>query len=83
MKGKHAQTKLSTVGAMPPNPLSLKTRGGGGIQGPGLAAPGDTHPCSQLSAPLGAPSLVNVPGRENRRMLRTTAVGQGLSRHHV
>ena len=45
MKKKHTQKKGSAVGTMPPNPLSLKTRGGGGaggggrIQGPGLAAP--------------------------------------------
>ena len=30
MKGKHAQKKVGAVGAMPPNPLSLKTRGLGG-----------------------------------------------------
>jgi len=29
MKGKHAQKKLSAVDATPPNPLSLKTQGGG------------------------------------------------------
>ena len=36
MKGKHAQKNFSTVGAMAPTTLSLKTWGGGGsrIQGP-------------------------------------------------
>ena len=50
MKGKHAQKKFGAVGAMPPNPLSIKTRGGGGGglggggQGPGPAAPHGNSP---------------------------------------
>ena len=47
MKKKHAQKRGAggAVGAMPPNPLSLKTWGGGGgrIKGPGPAAP-PLHP---------------------------------------
>ena len=46
MKKKHTQKRGGAVGAMPPNSLSLKTRGGGGgggwgcrIQGPGPVAP--------------------------------------------
>ena len=31
MKGWHAQKNLCAVGAMAPTPLSLKTRGGGGL----------------------------------------------------
>ena len=30
MNKKHAQEKRGAVGAMPPNPVSLKTQGGGG-----------------------------------------------------
>ena len=33
MKGTHAKKKLGAVGAMPPNPLSLKTPGEGGGEG--------------------------------------------------
>ena len=31
MDGKHAQKKFGATGAMAPTPLSLKTRGGGGV----------------------------------------------------
>ena len=33
MKGKHAEKDFGAVGAMAPAPLSLKTRGGGGLGG--------------------------------------------------
>ena len=46
MQGKHAQKKLGTVGDMPPNSLSLKTRGMGGG--------GGSHTRTGPGRPLGA-----------------------------
>ena len=72
MKGKHAKKKLSAVGAMHPNPLSLKTRAGGGGGGwgglhtspPPPGGQGPTLPVLLcLLAPFGHPGLGFGPGR--------------------
>ena len=58
MKGKHAQAKLGAVGAVPPNPLSLKTwrlGDGGGARGALHTRTGPGRP------PLGVASISYPP----------------------
>ena len=64
MRGKHAQNNLGAAGALPPNPLSLKTRGGGvgggshTRTGPAPPPPGSIP--TTLSSPLSKLTYVNI-----------------------